>query len=438
MFDEEERYRINVFDWKEEFGQIFKRKNPGFDAVIGNPPYLAGREWKEVLKNQRAYFLSNYSYMTDQYDLYAIFIEKAVKLLSQKGYFSFITPNTWLNSEHYYSLRNGLSNRSEVKLIADFRDVKVFPKATVLPIVIVLRYALKPDDSKHFPIYIFSSQQDYISFFTSISIWKHFPNFAFNISLSALDLPILKKIDKVSKPLIDYAQVRFGVKVYQKGKGNPPQKGPEASAKLFESDKKESDKYQPYIRGKYVSPWHIESNISWLRYGDHLAEPRTIDLFTGPRILVRRIVGRRLILAPTVDLLIADQLLHTVKPHKGHINHHFFAGLLSSKLLSYYFRKRYNRTERTFPEIRIAELRELPIRTIDFSHSEDKARYDRMVSLVQTMLDLNRQLAGAKTGHEKTALKRQIEATDRQIDKLVYKLYDLTDEEIKIIEQQSS
>ena len=364
--------------------------------------------------------------------------KKNQPLFLQKGYFSFITPNTWLNSEHYYSLRNGLRNRSEVQLIADFRDVKVFPKATVLPIVIVLQKALKPNDSKQFPIHIFSSQHDYTFFFTSVSTWKQFPNFAFNISLSALDFPIIKKIDKVSKPLNAYAQVRFGVKVYQRGKGTPPQKGPEASAKLFESDNKESDEYHPYIRGKYVSPWHIESNISWLRYGEHLAEPRTIDLFKGPRILVRRIVGRRLILAPTVDLLIADQLLHTVKPYKEHINHHFFAGLLSSNLLSYYFRKRYNRTERTFPEIRIAELRELPIRTIDFSHPEDKAHHDRMVSLVQAMLDLNKQLARAKTSHEKTALKRQIDATDRQIDKLVYELYDLTKEEIAIIEEINS
>ncbi len=68
------------------------------------------------------------------------------------------------------------------------------------------------------------------------------------------------------------------------------------------------------------------------------------------------------------------------------------------------------------------------------SDAADKARHDRMVELVNRMLELHRQLAGARTEHDKTTLTRQIEATDRQIDRLVYELYDLTEEEIAIVE----
>jgi hypothetical protein len=75
-----------------------------------------------------------------------------------------------------------------------------------------------------------------------------------------------------------------------------------------------------------------------------------------------------------------------------------------------------------------------PIRTIDFSVPTDKSRHDRMVHMVERMLSLTKQLAAVKTGHEKTALQRQIDATDRQIDQLVYELYGLTDEEIRIVE----
>jgi hypothetical protein len=57
-----------------------------------------------------------------------------------------------------------------------------------------------------------------------------------------------------------------------------------------------------------------------------------------------------------------------------------------------------------------------------------------MVSLVENMLDLHRRLSESKTGHEKTLLSRQIEATDRQIDGLVYELYGLSEEEIAIVE----
>jgi hypothetical protein len=82
----------------------------------------------------------------------------------------------------------------------------------------------------------------------------------------------------------------------------------------------------------------------------------------------------------------------------------------------------------------LKESRSLPIRPIDFSAPADKARHDKVVALVDQMLLLNKQLPSAKTDHEKTALQRQIDATDKQIDKLVYELYGLTEEEIRIVE----
>jgi hypothetical protein len=76
---------------------------------------------------------------------------------------------------------------------------------------------------------------------------------------------------------------------------------------------------------------------------------------------------------------------------------------------------------------------QVPIRVIYFSDKSDKAAHDRMVSRGQ-MLELHKQLA-ARTPHEKAALERQITATDAQIDRLVYDLYGLTEEEIKIVEE---
>lgn len=70
--------------------------------------------------------------------------------------------------------------------------------------------------------------------------------------------------------------------------------------------------------------------------------------------------------------------------------------------------------------------------------SAHHARHDRMVSLVRSMHDLQQQLASAGTDHEKTALKRQIAATDRQIDELVYALYGLTEDEIRIVEEATA
>ncbi len=76
----------------------------------------------------------------------------------------------------------------------------------------------------------------------------------------------------------------------------------------------------------------------------------------------------------------------------------------------------------------------VPIRVIDFGNKTDKSRHDRMVSLVDQMLDLHRRQATAKTPSEQTALARQVAATDAQIDRLVYELYGLTEEEVGIVE----
>jgi hypothetical protein len=89
---------------------------------------------------------------------------------------------------------------------------------------------------------------------------------------------------------------------------------------------------------------------------------------------------------------------------------------------------------RVFAQVKFAKLKQLPLRKIDFDNSDDVAKHDKMVSLVEQMLDLHKKLVAAKLPNEKIQLQRQIDNTDSQIDRLVYDLYNLTPDEIKIIE----
>jgi len=116
----------------------------------------------------------------------------------------------------------------------------------------------------------------------------------------------------------------------------------------------------------------------------------------------------------------------------------YLFGILNSKLLRWYFpfvsapfRGGWLSANRQF-------LSQLPIRPIDFADAADRERHDRMVALVEEMLALHQRLAAARTEHEQTNLKRQIDAADRRIDRLVYDLYDLTDEEIRITEKDKN
>ena len=79
-------------------------------------------------------------------------------------------------------------------------------------------------------------------------------------------------------------------------------------------------------------------------------------------------------------------------------------------------------------------MEQLPIRSIDFDNPTEKSQHDTVVDLVNRVLDLNKKLQNAKIAHEKELLERQRKITDNQIDRLVYELYGLTDEEIKVVE----
>jgi hypothetical protein len=115
----------------------------------------------------------------------------------------------------------------------------------------------------------------------------------------------------------------------------------------------------------------------------------------------------------------------------------YILGLLNSKLLDFYLKSISTTIRGGFFRYFTQYIEQLPIRPINFSDPTDKARHDRVVELVERMLELHKQLATAKTDHDKIVLQRQIDATDRQIDRLVYELYGLTEEEIKIVEEET-
>jgi hypothetical protein len=116
----------------------------------------------------------------------------------------------------------------------------------------------------------------------------------------------------------------------------------------------------------------------------------------------------------------------------------YLLGILSSKVADVFIHSISSTKQGGYFEYKPMYVSQIPIRTIDFSNPADTARHDRMVSLVDQMLSLHKQHKEARTPHEQTALQRQIEATDAQIDALVYELYELTEEEIRIIEDSSN
>jgi hypothetical protein len=164
-----------------------------------------------------------------------------------------------------------------------------------------------------------------------------------------------------------------------------------------------------------------------------------MDWLTGPRILIREIPGRapyKIQACYVEDTYCNYKTILNVNPSEiTDFSMKYLAGILNSKLISFLYPYVSNKlVAQTFPRLSVGDLKSLPIRTINFADPADKARHDRMVTLVTQMLDLNKKVQGARLEQEKMLLSRQIEATDAAIDKLVYELYGLTDEEIRIVE----
>lgn len=112
----------------------------------------------------------------------------------------------------------------------------------------------------------------------------------------------------------------------------------------------------------------------------------------------------------------------------------YLLGILNSKLTNFLYFNISPKYRGGYLRFIYQYLIQLPIRTIDFSNSEDVAKHDKIVSLVEQMLEMNKKLDNSKLGSEKEIIKRRIEATDAEINRLVYQLYELNEEEIKIIE----
>ena len=118
------------------------------------------------------------------------------------------------------------------------------------------------------------------------------------------------------------------------------------------------------------------------------------------------------------------------------LNHKFLLGLLNSRFLNYYHCCLVPELGKAFAEIKIANLKKLPIRTIDFNNSKEKEVHDKLVALVDRMLELNKKKNALPPSSERERIEREIAVTDEKIDEIVYGLYGLTEEEIRVVEEK--
>jgi hypothetical protein len=408
----------NAFEWRFEFPEVLNDEGDfvGFDVVIGNPPYVLSRETFD--NKAKKYFYENYILIHEKPNLYLLFIEKSFKILKIKGQFAFIIPNSITGMESAYKIREMLLIQNQIISILNllgetFDGVGVescILTASKNPNKVPIRYCtINSGDISEESFIIIKPDK-----------WSQNRNFLFDISSSEEDASIIDKIKSNSQPLKHYYDVRVGLQAYEKGKGKPKQTSEDVKNHVFDYNFKFDELTYPYLNGSDIGRYKINWRGQWLRYGEWLSQPKTLKQFFEARILIREISGKfpNVIQAMYVNdvFLNNKSILNILKKDNNH-NLHFLLGYLNSKLISFYHKRQTVKGNRNlFPKIVVKDLQNYPL-------PENKEFIKKEIAdLVMEIL--------IKKQSNLDSLK-----LETQIDQLVYQLYDLTEEEIKIIEK---
>jgi len=422
LFDKDEAYRINAFDWEKEFPEIME--HGGFDAVIGNPPYGA-----TVGEVEAQYLSKEFEATNKDLDTYSLFMEQAVQLSKSSGKISMIVPTGWYSGAKFRNLRRFIARATDPEsfvnlpydIFGAWVDTTIFaftkrPHPTIWPRKTPHKVTLRTFPKR----YRIRSSAEFVEELRSADFAEWFSNGEdeFLTYADSIATRLMRKIQDGAKPLQEFADVQRGVTPF-----NLTDLATHATSR-------------PAFNGT-VRRYSIEREAPrYIRFDGTLAEPKPERYFKGPRLLLRELISRqfRLQAVKVSEHFITNKSMQSILPLSNAPDLNYVLGLINSHLMSWYFLHRSNIAQRDdFPKIVLKETRSLPIRTINFSDPTDKSRHDRMVKLVEQMLLLHKELAAAKTPDEKTRIQRQIDATDHQIDHLVYELYGLTEEEIQIV-----
>lgn len=480
LIDDPEVAGEKAFNWKNEFPGVFKKG--GFDVVIGNPPYVT-RGISESLKQAL-----NSSYKTAQYqlDLYVAFIERGVNLIKGAGFISYIVPNSWLKNMMMSECRKFLLNNLDIHSMIPSLE-SVFPDASVDTMIFI---GTKQKMGKKTEISEFRSQELFYRHTVNQVRFLKNEGCIFDVEVSEEVLPIILKMQNDISIIGDLFDVIRGINPYDKYTG---QSAEVIKTRAYHADYSKDETFVPELKGlhtsRYLYSWDNKHCIS---YGDWLAAPRNSKYFEGDRIVFREILGQTLVSTLISEDFKIDRSLYIAKleeDKKESIDIQFVLGILNSKLMAFYFRYTNNEFDNLFPKIRVAEFKKLPIKNTSYELqnsisqnvglmlSKSKSFQDVSVMFQKYLLsqysiaklpkkllnwhdlefgefiiELNKSIK--KKGGNKLSktdemewmevfeikkaevqfIKVEIEKTDKEIDQMVYELYGLTEEEIKIVE----
>lgn len=395
----------DAFEWRFEFPEVLDSEGAflGFDCVIGNPPY--GMIENIKIKNYLKDISSN---LEGRFDLFEAFIINSLRLLKDDFLLYFIIPNTILTNLYSQKIRKYLKEKNSIIEITNF-GMDVFENPTVHTCIIGLAKS-KAIVNTRIRKQVWRSEDLLAKVDEEIETASlgNNANSTFDISLGLKDIGVFNKLNSLAK-LGDICFIRQCIKT-----GNDPEY-------VVKSDHKLGEPWKRALRGKGIARYAVVEDDLYLKYGNWLARNwKNKSFYETPKIVIRE-TGNRII--ATIDL---DNRYLLSSLYSVYLKRRFeveelkpLLGILNSKFATYYIHKvAFEFTEGAFTKIRTNQLARLPIPDLS---SEIAKKLSRNIDMI---LDLKGQKDGDKGSIE------------NEIDRLVYRLYRLTEEEIKIVEER--
>ncbi|MBK9220679.1 MAG: N-6 DNA methylase [Saprospiraceae bacterium] len=460
--------KIKPFNWQKSFLEVFKMG--GFDVVIGNPPYVR-QELIGVFKN---YFESHYKVYHGMADLYSYFIERGIGLLNDDGIFGIIVANKWMRSNYGEPLRKWLKQQNIYEII-DFGDLRVFESATTYPCILIASKSDKNINNiniTNVKSLLFDSLQSYIQENRRIILKDKLDDAGWNLG-SETESNLLIKLKQNSVPLGDYVKGKIYRGVLT-GLNEAFVIDEATKEQLVKEDKRSDEIIKPFLAGRDVKRYQQPQSKKYLIFAkrginidqypaikNYLQQfkkqltPKPKDYkgedwpgrksgsykwyeiqdavdyykeFEVSKIIVPAIVKSASYTFDSAGFYSNDKT--SIIP----IDDKFLLGVISSKCLDYFLKSIAATRQGGYFEYKPMYVLKLPIRIIDFKNKSEVQQHDEITSIVEQVLMLNNEIQSINLESKRKHIQNKIEYCENRINEIVYQLYRLNEDEIKVIE----
>jgi len=462
-----------AFNWQKEFPEIFAKG--GFDVVIGNPPYV---DMRNIKREDIVYFKSKYKTASNRVNLFGLFVEKSFNLLKDLSEYGMIIHRNLIRSNEYEKCRDLVLNNTELNSILSFKN-GVFEGVTGE--MTVLTFTKNKDLNKDNEVKIFNYERNITESVSESLINQSSFNKClgkrFNVYLTKAKSKVL---DKITKDVIDLSNISYTLQGIIAG-----------DEKKFVSNNKETDKHVPIIRGRDIDRYNAVKPYEYIYYIEGtkvLTRSRKRENFEYPiKILTQHVSGGINAYIDT-DMLFYMQTINGTIITDNNFSPYFIQSILNSKLIGFYYDNIFNIGAEFTTAVAIENLDLIPIKKIPNAEQLPFInKVEQIQSLnknLQSVCILFNQLVQSKFNIEKPStklqnwhklefgeflkelkkkkvqlslseeaewmqyfneqkekaqtLKAEIDKADKEIDQMVYELYGLTEDEIKIVEEATA